>query len=138
MIGGDQLSVGQLDRLVLPVDVALGAEHLPLGINQMDVAEGRRLMGLAHQADPIRGQRGCGLVDHRVAGDYESVGLVVVLELAPGHVDRAMMGSLQDLRRARRGRFPAAALRGLLRRPRRLRVSVRQTEHRHGREHEPD
>ncbi len=97
--GRAQLAVGQLKGLVLPVDVGLGPEHLPLGIGQMHVAEGGGLMGLAHQVDPIAGERGRGLIDHRIAGDHEGVGFIVVLELAAGYVHGAMMG-LQQQRRA--------------------------------------
>ena len=114
MVGRNHFAVGQLDGLVLPVDVPFGAEHLPLGVDQMHVAEGRGLVIAAQEVDPIGGQRRGGLIDHRVAGDHEGVGLGVVLELAAGYVDGAVVG-LQHERRGRRARLacpesPAAHL----------------------------
>ena len=70
-------------------------------ITNHHVAEGGSLMGLAHQVDPIAGELGTRLIDHRVAGDHEGVGFIVVLELAAGYVHGAVMG-LQHQRRAGR------------------------------------
>ena len=113
MVGRNHFAVGQLDGLVLPVDVPFGAEHLSLGVDQMHIAEGRGLVTAAQEVDPIGGQRRGRLVDHRVAGNHEGVGLGVVLELAAGYVDGAVVGLQQD-RRGRRAR---------------LRMGVRQTKH---------
>ena len=84
----------------------------------MYVAVGRGLMRPAHEADAIAGQRGGGLVDYRVSFDHEGIGLVVVLELAAGYFDGAMMG----LQHHCRGRLRC------------LRMSAWQGEHGCGRE----
>ena len=54
----------------------------------MNIAGRAHLAVAPHQIDLVRGERGLGLRDNRVAGYDEAVGFVIVNKFPAGHVHR--------------------------------------------------